>query len=92
MNVVVYIYIDSNLDLSHYATKTDLKNATGVDRSNLAAKSNMPSFKSSKNKQKKRFDKKNDKKVVNTRVHNCIAYTFSLEFIFLFLMISSKFY
>ena len=92
MNVVVYIYIDSNLDLSNYATKTDLKNATGVDRSNLAAKSNMPSFKSSKNKQKKRFDKKNDKKVVNTRVHNCIAYTFSLELIFLFLMISSKFY
>ena len=53
MNVVVYIYIDSNLDLSNYATKTDLKNATGVGRSNLAAKSNMPSFKSSKNKQKK---------------------------------------
>ena len=58
MNVVVYIYIDSNLDLSNYATKTDLKNATGVGRSNLAAKSDLPSFKSSKNKQKKWFDKK----------------------------------
>ena len=33
------------LDLSNYATKTDLKNATGVDTSELAAKSDLASLK-----------------------------------------------
>ena len=33
------------MDLSNYATKTDLKNATGVDTSNLAAKSDLVNLK-----------------------------------------------
>ena len=33
------------LDLSNYSTKTDLKWAGGVDTSNLAAKSDLASFK-----------------------------------------------
>ena len=33
------------VDLSNYATKTDLKNATGVDTSELAAKSDLASLK-----------------------------------------------
>ena len=33
------------LDLSHYPTKADLKGATGVDTSNLAAKSDLASLK-----------------------------------------------
>ena len=32
-------------DLSHYATKTDLKNAAGIDTSKLAAKSDLASLK-----------------------------------------------
>ena len=31
--------INVKVDLSNYATKADLKNATGIDTSNLAAKS-----------------------------------------------------
>ena len=31
-------------DLSNYATEDDLKGATGVDTSNLAAKSDLPSL------------------------------------------------
>ena len=34
------------LDLSNYATKTDLKNATGVDTSNFAKKVDLPNLKS----------------------------------------------
>ena len=33
------------LDLSNYATKTDLKGATGVDTSNLIAKSDLAGLK-----------------------------------------------
>ena len=33
------------VDLSNYASKTDLKNATGIDTSNLALKSNLASLK-----------------------------------------------
>ena len=33
------------LDLYNYATKVDLKRATGVDTSNLAAKSDLASLK-----------------------------------------------
>ena len=34
------------LDLSNYATKTDLKNAAGVDKSKLAKKVDLASLKS----------------------------------------------
>ena len=37
--------INVKVDLSNYATKTDLKNATGVDTFKLAAKSNLASLK-----------------------------------------------
>ena len=37
--------INVKVDLSNYATKTDLKNATGVDASKLAAKSDLVSLK-----------------------------------------------
>ena len=37
--------INAKVDLSNYATKTDLKNATGVDTSKLAAKSDLASLK-----------------------------------------------
>ena len=37
--------INFSADLSNYATKTDLKNATGVDTSKLAAKSDLASLK-----------------------------------------------
>ena len=33
------------MDLPNYATKTDFKKETGVDTSNLAAKSNLSSLK-----------------------------------------------
>ena len=33
--------INVKVDLSNYATKTDLKKTTGVDTSNLSAKSNL---------------------------------------------------
>ena len=33
------------VDLSHYATETYLKKATGIDTSNLALKSNLTSLK-----------------------------------------------
>ena len=33
--------INVKVDLSNYATKTDLKNATGLDTSKLAAKSDL---------------------------------------------------
>ena len=38
------------LDLSNYATKTDLKEATGIDTSNLAAKSDLASLKAETDK------------------------------------------
>ena len=38
------------LDLSNYATKTDLKNATGVDRSSFAKKVDSASLKSNVDK------------------------------------------
>ena len=38
------------LDLSNYATKTDLKEATGIDTSNLAAKSGLASLKAETDK------------------------------------------
>ena len=38
-------YINVKVDLSNYATKTELKNATGTDASKLAAKSNLVSLK-----------------------------------------------
>ena len=37
--------VNVKVDLSNYATNTDLKNATGVDTSKLAAKSNSASLK-----------------------------------------------
>ena len=37
--------INVKVDLSNYATKADLKNATGVDTSKLAAKSDLASLK-----------------------------------------------
>ena len=37
--------INVKVDLSNYATKTDLKDATGVDTSNFALKSNLASLK-----------------------------------------------
>ena len=37
--------INVKVDLSNYATKTDLKNATGIDTSKLAAKSDLASLK-----------------------------------------------
>ena len=37
--------INVNVDLFNYATKADLKNATGVDTSKLAAKSDLASLK-----------------------------------------------
>ena len=38
------------MDLSNYATKTGLKNPTGVDTSKLAAKSDLPSLKAEADK------------------------------------------
>ena len=38
--------IEVKLDLSNYATKSDLKNATGVDTSQFAKKDNLVNFKS----------------------------------------------
>ena len=37
--------INVKVDLSNYATKADLKNATGIDTSKLAAKSDLASLK-----------------------------------------------
>ena len=37
--------INVQIDLSNYATKSDLKNATGTDTSKLAAKSDLVSLK-----------------------------------------------
>ena len=37
--------INVKVDLSNYATKTDLKNATGIDTSIFSLKSNLASFK-----------------------------------------------
>ena len=37
--------INVKVDLSNYATKADLKNATGIDTSKLAAKSHLASLK-----------------------------------------------
>ena len=37
--------INVKVDLSNYETKTDLKNATGTDKSKLALKSNLASLK-----------------------------------------------
>ena len=37
--------INFKVDLSHYATKANLKNATGIDTSKLAAKSDLVSLK-----------------------------------------------
>ena len=38
------------LDLSNYATKTDLKNAAGIDKSSLAKKVDLASLKSNVDK------------------------------------------
>ena len=40
------------LDLSNYATKTDIKNATGIDASSFAKKVNLTNLKSNENKLK----------------------------------------
>ena len=37
--------INVKVDLSHYAAKADLKNATGIDTSKLVAKSDLASLK-----------------------------------------------
>ena len=37
--------INVKVDLSNYATKADLKDATGIDTSNFALKSNLASLK-----------------------------------------------
>ena len=42
--------INVKVDLSNYATKTDLKNATGIDSSKLAAKSDLASLKAEMDK------------------------------------------
>ena len=42
--------INVQVDLSNYATKTDLKNMTHVDVSNFALKSNVASLKSEADK------------------------------------------
>ena len=42
--------INVKVDLSTYATKTDLKNATGIDISKLAAKPDLVSLKAEKDK------------------------------------------
>ena len=42
--------INVKADLSNYATKADLKNATGIDTSKLAAKSDLLSLKAEVNK------------------------------------------
>ena len=42
--------INVKVDLSNYATKDDLKNATGIDKSNLAAKSDLASLKAEADK------------------------------------------
>ena len=42
--------INVKVDLSNYATKTDLKNATGIDTSKLAAKSHLVSLKAEADK------------------------------------------
>ena len=42
--------INIKADLSNYATKADLKNATGVDMSKLVAKSDLASLKAEKHK------------------------------------------
>ena len=43
--------INVKVDLSNYATKADLKNATGIDTSNFALKSNLASLKAEVHKQ-----------------------------------------
>ena len=43
--------VEVELDLSNYATKTDLKNETGIDTSSLAKKIDLASLKSILNKQ-----------------------------------------
>ena len=42
--------INVNIDLSNYATKADLKNAKEIDTSKPAAKSDLASLKSEKDK------------------------------------------
>ena len=42
--------IEVELDLSNYATKSDLKSATGVDTSQFAKKDNLANLKSEINK------------------------------------------
>ena len=42
--------INVNVDLSNYETKADLKNATGIDASKLALKSNLASLKANVDK------------------------------------------
>ena len=42
--------ISVKVDLSNYATKTDLEKPTGVDTSNLTAKSDLASLKAEKYK------------------------------------------
>ena len=42
--------INVNIDLSNYATKADLKNAKEIDTSKLAAKFDLASLKSEKDK------------------------------------------
>ena len=39
------LYVKAELDWYHYATKTELRNATGVDRYKLTAKSDLASLK-----------------------------------------------
>ena len=51
-------YIDVKVDLPNYATKTDLKNATEIDTSKLALKSNSASLKAEI--EKKRYRKIKD--------------------------------
>ena len=43
--------VEVELDLSNYATKTDLKNETGIDTSSFAKKIDLASLKSILNKQ-----------------------------------------
>ena len=47
-------YIDVKVDLPNYATKTDLKNATEIDTSKLALKSNSASLKAEIDKKRYR--------------------------------------
>ena len=62
--------INVEVDLSNYATKTDLKYATGVDTSDLALKSNLANLKAKIDKMD--VDKLNTVPVDLSRISNVV--------------------